>query len=201
MGHILKVNGAFVLILASALLWANIAWAVPWNRLSEELEATVTEELPIIEYDPLTYAQITDGEILPGIFDVAAVGETWTCVNCGHVNLPDAKYCSQCGTNKETGASDAGLTYARVCPTCGFVNEKAARFCGDCGYGFARPAGAAVGAEMVYVPGRGYIPKGTMIEPGHARTGLWVTGLLAWLLVGPGIAPRASTTTRKLFTL
>jgi RNA polymerase subunit RPABC4/transcription elongation factor Spt4 len=188
MGRTLKVNGAFVLIIASALMWANIAWAVPWNRLGEELEPTAAEELPVIEYAPLTYALITCDEMPPPIFDVAAAGETWTCANCGHVNLPDAKYCSQCGTNKGTGTPDAGLTYARVCPTCGFVNEKGARFCGDCGYDFSRPGGAAAGFETVYVPGRGYVPKGTMIEPGHARTGLWVTGLLMWLLIGPGIA-------------
>ncbi len=187
MGRIFKINGAFVLILASALLWANIAWAVPWNRLNEELEATVTEELPIIEYDPLTYAQITYDELLAGISDVAAVGETWPCVNCGHVNPPDAKYCSQCGTNKGTGASDAGLTYARVCPKCSFVNEKEAKFCGDCGYGFSAVGARTAELELVYVPGRGYLPKGTMIEPGHARTAMWVTGLVTWLLTGPGI--------------
>ena len=188
MGRTLKVNGAFVLILASALLWANIAWAVPWNRLSEEVEPTVAEELPIIEYDPLTYAQITYDEILPEIFVVAAAGETWTCVNCGRVNPADAKYCSACGTTKEGGSAGSGLSDARVCPKCGFVNEKSAKFCGDCRYNFARPAGTAAGIETAYVPGRGYVPRGAMIEPGHARTGLWVTGLLMWLLVGPGIA-------------
>jgi ribosomal protein L40E len=188
MGRTLKVNAAFVLILASALLWANIAWAVPWNRLSEEVEATAAEELPIIEYAPLTYGQITCDEISPAIFAVAAAGETWTCVNCGRVNPADAKYCSACGTTKEGGSAGSGLSDARVCPKCGFVNEKGAKFCGDCRYNFARPEGAAAGLERAYVPGRGYVPRGTMVEPGHARTGVWVTGLLMWLLVGPGIA-------------
>ncbi|MEE9456812.1 MAG: zinc ribbon domain-containing protein, partial [bacterium] len=185
MGRILKVNGAFVLILASALLWANIAWAVPWNGLSEELEATVTEELPIIEYDPLTYAQITCDESLPEIFDVAAVGETWTCVNCGHVNPPDAKFCTACGTKKGEEAPGIGVSAARVCPKCGFVNEKEANFCSDCGYNFFGTEVGAAGLEMVHVPGRGYVPKGTMIDPGHARTRLWVTGLVMWLVIGP----------------
>ncbi len=191
MGRILKFNGAYVLILTSALLWANIAWAVPWNRLSEELEATVTEELPIIEYDPLTYAQITCDELLPEIFDIAAVGETWTCVNCGHVNPPDAKFCSASGTKKGGGSAGTGLSDVKGCPTCGFVNDRDARFCGGCGYNLSVSRGTAAGIEMVYVPGRGYVPRGTMIEPGHARTGLWVTGLLMWLLVGPGIVVAA----------
>jgi RNA polymerase subunit RPABC4/transcription elongation factor Spt4 len=187
MGRTLKVNGAFVLILASALMWANIAWAVPWNRINEELDETAAEELPIIEYAPLTYAQITYDEILPEIFVVAAAGETWTCASCGRVNPADAKYCSACGTTKEGGSAGSGLSNARVCPKCGFVNEKGAKFCGDCRYNFARPEGAAAELEMVYVPGRGYVPRGTMIEPGHARTGVWATGLVMWLLVGPGV--------------
>lgn len=179
MGRTLKVNGAFVLILASALMWANIAWAVPWNR--------ITEELPTRGSNPSTCGHVAYDEVLPEIFAVAAAGETWTCVNCGRVNPADAKYCSACGTTKEGGSAGSGLSDARVCPKCGFVNEKGAKFCGDCRYNFARPEGTAAGLEMVYVPGRGYVPRGTMVEPGHARTGLWATGLVMWLLVGPGV--------------
>jgi ribosomal protein L40E len=187
MGLILMSNRAFILILTSALLWTSIAWAVPWSRLNEEPEPTPAEELPTIEYDPLAYARSAYDEILQEVFDVSAVGGTWTCANCGSENPADAKYCSECGSKKGDERA-TGLSDVRVCPKCGFVNEKEAKFCGDCGYNFYGAGAGAAGLEMVYVPGRGYVPKGTMIEPGHARTGLWVGGVLMWLLVGPGIA-------------
>jgi len=184
----LKGNGCLVLILACALLWANFAWALPWNRITEELESTVAEELPIIEYAPLTYAGNTYNEVIYEIFDVAAAEDTWTCTNCNHENPADAKYCSACGTKKGEEAAATGLSDVSVCPKCGYVNEKEAEFCGGCGYDFYGAGPGAAGLEMVHVPGRGYLPKGTMIAPGHARTSIWVTGLLIWLLIGPGIA-------------
>lgn len=84
-----------------------------------------------------------------------------------------------------------------MCPKCGFVNEKGAKFCGDCGNNFYGAGASAAGIEMVYVPGRGYVPKGTMIEPGHARTSMWVTGLLMWLVFGPGITAHGITEKSK----
>ncbi len=187
MGFILRPNRAFILILTSALLWASIAWAAPSSRLDEEAEPTAAEELPTIEYDPLTYARSAHGGILLELLDVAAAGETWTCDKCGAENPARAKYCSECGTKRGEAAA-LGLTDARVCPKCGFVNEKGASFCGGCRYNFYGAGGTASGLEMVYVPGRGNVPKGTMIEPGHAQTALWVTGLVMWLALGPGVA-------------
>jgi ribosomal protein L40E len=186
---ILRSDRAFILILTSALLWTSFAWAVPWSRLGEETEPTPAEELPLIEYESLTCARSAHGGILPELLDVAAAGETWTCGNCGAENPADAKFCSQCGEEKPgEGPAAPGLQNMRVCPKCGFVNEKDARFCGDCGYSFYGAGGTASAVEMVYVPGRGNVPKGTMIDPGHHRLGVWLTGLLMWLLVGPGIA-------------
>ncbi len=186
---ILGSDRAFILILTSALLWTSFAWAVPWSRLNEEPEPTAAEELPLIAYDPLTCARITHGEVLSELYDIAAAGETWTCGNCSAENPADAKFCSQCGEEKPAaGLAASGLQNMRVCPKCGFVNEKDARFCGDCGHSFLGAGRAATASETVYVPGRGYVPKGTMIDPGHRRLGVWLTGLLLWLLVGPGIA-------------
>jgi ribosomal protein L40E len=168
MGFVLRFNGAVVLILTSTLLWGGIAWAVPENRLNEELGSTTPAELPSKEQYPPTLVKITYGEILPPIFHVAAAGETWTCVSCSAENPAEAKYCSQCGAKRGEAAA-AGLPEATICPKCGFVNEKGARFCGDCGYGFSAAGARTAELELVYVPGRGYIPKGTMIEPGRGR--------------------------------
>ncbi len=74
-----------------------------------------------------------------------------------------------------------------MCPKCEYVNEKEAKFCGGCGYNFFAAGPGAAGIEMVDVPGRGYVPKGTMIEPGHATKPIWVTGLVMWLVIGPGL--------------
>lgn len=187
MHDVLKGKGWLVLALAGALLWANFASALPWNRITEEPESTPTEELAKFEYPPPTYAETTYDEVLYGIFDVAAAEDTWTCANCGAENPADAKYCSECGTKKGEEAAAAGLPDVKVCPKCGYVNEKEAKFCGGCGYNFYAAGPGAAGMEMVQVPGRGYVPKGTMIEPGHATKSIWVTGLVMWLVIGPGI--------------
>jgi ribosomal protein L40E len=190
MGDVYKTNGALVVIVASLLLWANFAWAVPWAEINGESEAAAGEEIPPLAFNPVIYTEIAGAEALTGISDLAAAEGTWTCPNCNSENVGSAKFCSQCGTEKPgAGAAGSGLQNMRVCPKCGFVNEKGARFCGDCGYNFYAAGGAAAaGGETVFVPGRGYVPRGTMVEPGHLRTGVWLTGLLMWLLVGPGIA-------------
>jgi ribosomal protein L40E len=188
MDGIIRGNGSIVLVLACALLWANVASALPWNRITEERASAAGDEVPVSEYAPPTYPVTTDDEIPCEAFVVAAAEDTWTCPNCNRENPADAEYCSGCGAKKGEATPRSDLSGVRVCPKCGFVNEKGARFCGDCGYDFGGEGVAAGELEIVYVPGRGYLPKGTMIKPGHARTGLWVTGLIMWFLAGPGIA-------------
>lgn len=181
-------NGCIVLMLACTLLWANVASALPWNRITEERASAAGDEPLTSEYAPPTYAETTDDDIPCETFVVAAAEDTWTCPNCYQENPAGAEYCSGCGTKRGEATPGSSLLDVRVCPKCGFVNEKGAKFCGDCGYSFYDEGVAAGELEIVYVPGRGYVPKGTMIEPGHARTGLWVTGVIMWLLVGPGLA-------------
>jgi RNA polymerase subunit RPABC4/transcription elongation factor Spt4 len=188
MGEVFKANGAVVIVIASALLWANFAWAAPWTKIDGAPEAAAGEELTDFERHPAIYNEIVRDEGAPGIFDLAAAGETWTCPNCGSENPAGTKYCPECGTKKGEGVGAAGLSNVRVCPKCGFVNEKEAKFCGDCGYNFSAYEAGTAAPETVYVPGRGYVPKGTMIDPGHRRAWVWATGLGLWLLVGPAIA-------------
>ena len=52
------------------------------------------------------------------------------CLNCQTDNLPDASFCSECGTNLEA-----------ACPSCGISNPPSAKFCRRCGAAIAR-AGA-----------------------------------------------------------
>jgi len=44
------------------------------------------------------------------------------CSNCGHANLPSAKFCNECGTPLKAG-----------CPNCGHENPPGAKFCSECG--------------------------------------------------------------------
>lgn len=44
------------------------------------------------------------------------------CLTCGFDNLPEMKFCGQCG-----------VRLGQVCSTCGFVNPPDHRFCGQCG--------------------------------------------------------------------
>lgn len=46
------------------------------------------------------------------------------CPNCGHINPPGTKFCSECGTKLPSG---------NVCPNCGHVNPVGAKFCSECG--------------------------------------------------------------------
>lgn len=184
MRDVLKNKTPAALILVTGLLWANFGWCLPAIASDDEVATGVEEMLPQVEYAPGIYASITLDEGLTGVFDVAAAEAAWTCGDCSAENDASAKFCSECGAKKGDFAGSEKLSGIRMCTQCGAVNEKAAKFCGDCG----SPLGVAAGGNMVFVPGRGYYAKGTMIESGHARTGLWVSGLLLWLLGGPAIA-------------
>ena len=98
----------------------------------------------------------------------------WTCPHCAHVNPGSAIYCSQCGEER-TPTVEPEPSDSHVCPDCGFVNDKDAKFCGKCRAEFG----------IVFVPEKGYVPRGTLIEPPHTRKGLWITGLSLWLVGGP----------------
>ena len=44
------------------------------------------------------------------------------CPPCQHDNLPDMKFCGECGAR-----------LAAVCPACGASNAATQKFCGECG--------------------------------------------------------------------
>jgi hypothetical protein len=144
MGFILRDNRAFVPILTLALLWASIAWGLPWNRINQELEPPAAELIPLIEYDPLTYERSTDGDLLAGVFDVASAGETWTCPACGHENKTDANFCVKCGAPRLEDAPGNKI----YCPKCGAASPEGSKFCTACGYALEeiKPGVAAAGA-------------------------------------------------------
>ncbi|MEE9458028.1 MAG: zinc ribbon domain-containing protein [bacterium] len=198
MREVLKNKPPAALILVTGLLWASFGWCLPLTASDDEAVTGVEETLPQIECAPEIYASITHDEVLTGLFDIAAAEAAWTCGDCSKENNASAKFCSDCGVKKGGVAGSEKLSGIRMCTQCGAANEKAGKYCGDCG----TPLGVAGGGNMVYVPGRGYYAKGTMIESGHARTGLWVSGLLLWLLVGPGIAyAGVGTTSTGLYAL
>lgn len=54
-----------------------------------------------------------------------------SCANCGALNVPEAKFCSQCGTDlKPPPAKEAS---AKICPFCSAENDADASFCIECG--------------------------------------------------------------------
>jgi hypothetical protein len=77
--------------------------------------------------------------------------------------------------------SDA-YDYAK-CPKCGMKNEIQAESCSRCLYEFPQPSPLMTDPAYVFVPGQGYYPEGTLLEPGNAKKALWVTGLI---LAGAG---------------
>lgn len=66
------------------------------------------------------------------------------CLDCGHKNRPDARFCDRCGTELLT-----------ACPACGTANDPGARFCRQCG-GQLSPAApgqpGSVSGEAVAAP-------------------------------------------------
>ncbi len=148
MGFVLRSSRAFILILTSALLWASFAWAAPSRRLDEEAEPTAAEELLTTEYEPLTYARSTQGEILPELFDVAAAVDTWKCPACGYENKANARFCVKCGA-RLTKETPGGKIY---CPQCSAASAEGSNFCTACGYAFKekKPGLSATPAPPVH---------------------------------------------------
>lgn len=73
------------------------------------------------------------------------------CRECGFENLPDNRFCEQCGapltSSKKTARPakrnetevistplEAPSINSRICPNCGNLTEEGAYFCGNCGY-------------------------------------------------------------------
>lgn len=54
-----------------------------------------------------------------------------TCSNCGALNVPEAKFCFQCGAGLTAPAAD--VTASCACPACGVENDADASFCIECG--------------------------------------------------------------------
>lgn len=58
-----------------------------------------------------------------------------TCPECDHINLNNAKYCSECGYDLTSGSKSFK---SKHCKECGEENNKDAQFCGNCGTAFNR---------------------------------------------------------------
>ena len=71
----------------------------------------------------------------------------------------------------------AAYDYAK-CPECGKKNEIRAERCSRCAFELPQPSAEMTDPDMVFVPGKGYYRKGTLLEPAKSRKGLWVTGLV-----------------------
>src|SRR5262249_56757556 len=98
-----------------------------------------------------------------------------SCPSCGHINRPDRRHCTACGTK-----------LAAACPRCGFQSAPGEKFCGGCGTSLtpetvrSEPAPvtattpSAVGGGRYHVrrlvgPGgekRVYVAHHTRLEPG-----------------------------------
>ena len=57
--------------------------------------------------------------------------EKVTCSNCGAINVPEAKFCFQCGAGLTAPAAKEAAS--NVCPACGAANDPDAGFCIECG--------------------------------------------------------------------
>ena len=75
------------------------------------------------------------------------------------------------------------------CLLCGEKNELRAEHCSRCGYELPQPSALMADPAYVFVPGRGYYPEGTLLQPGKSRKGFWVTGVI---LAGTGLATLVS---------
>jgi hypothetical protein len=177
----MKSTPQIPVVLASLLVWGSFAWGLP-----------------------------TDARVNEGDAGVAAAEDTWTCSNCDAENDAAAKYCTGCGAKRageaEPAAEDpwAGVRisdaydYAK-CPRCGHKNDIRAERCSGitwrvfggntrCAYELPQPSAEMTDPYMVFVPGKGYYPEGTLIEPARTKKGLWVTGLvLTAIPVGTGL--------------
>ncbi len=84
------------------------------------------EEIAVI-YDEVRAARqaIDEAKAQQQDKDEEAV-EEGTCPNCGQVNAPGTRFCSQCGSKLAEPAP-------KVCPNCGAELKEEGRFCSSCG--------------------------------------------------------------------
>ena len=58
------------------------------------------------------------------------------CSNCGHDNIPDARFCAGCGAPLQEAppAEEPTEPDVNVCPQCNAEQPAGAKFCAHCGY-------------------------------------------------------------------
>jgi len=168
------------LVLASLVLWVSFAWALPGDSPESEGDDVYSEGVPTVSYDPFVLDSATYDEVVEDSLMIARAGK-WVCPGCGKENKASEDYCTACGEVNPTPRERKSSTkiYEEIkCPQCGKKNELDAARCYNCGLIFPQPSEEVTDPDMVFVPGRGYYRKGEMIEPGHPRRGLLVTGLV-----------------------
>ena len=77
------------------------------------------------------------------------------CSACQHENLPDARFCVDCGRPLESAAGGLDPTVrveARLCPGCGHPNPASYRFCTECGGALVEPGPQRSGKTEDRIP-------------------------------------------------
>jgi class 3 adenylate cyclase/tetratricopeptide (TPR) repeat protein len=92
------------------------------------------------------------------------MSDTLRCANCGHDNLEDALFCSQCGNSLKT-----------VCPACGTEADRGDRFCRNCGSALSEDTAVEDGSRPQDDLSR-YLPEELLAKMRSAREGRAMEG-------------------------
>ena len=112
------------------------------------------------------------------------------CIQCGHRNPDEGRFCDQCGNPLVWGADKASqpespLPSVQICPGCGKRRSDGERFCTGCGHRFDAAAPAESVASLPGGPKITMSPQGTEPQKSDLGDG---RKRKSPLLLGAGIA-------------
>ena len=94
------------------------------------------------------------------------------CPSCGSENLPDARFCGNCGVPLE--ARSGGGQSVIYCTDCGGENSPEARLCANCGAQMQAPPGRSRGIEAPQAQvAEFYVPVRLTIQYEFAEPAPW----------------------------